>query len=129
MNPGVVHEYYTYFLINKHLKKQLKLMKGLKGLNLLKPVLSNSEMRKGIMPKRKDSDYDFLRVDCTNDTQMVNAELRLRKLDLDRSYVGKDKEILKKVSKKVTDLREEFIAAIVGCKHPKSNIVFIPMKG
>lgn len=104
-------------------------MKGLKGLNLLKPVASNSEMRSGTMPKRKDSDYDFLRVDCTSDFQMVNANLRAPKVQLDKSYLGKDKEILKTVKKRVTDLREEFIEIIVDRKRtPKMNIVFLPLK-
>ena len=101
-------------------------MKNYKGLDLLKDVRSNSEMRSGTMPKRKDSDYDFLRVDCSADTQMVNASLRAPKLELDRSYIGKDKAILKTVKKKITDLREEFIQAIVSVKKPKSNVVFIP---
>jgi len=102
-------------------------MKGLKGLNLLKPVLSNSEMRTGTMPKRKESDWDFLRVDCTSDAQMVNAALRAKKFELDKSYIGKDKQILKKVKTKKTDLRKEFIEIIVDRKRtPKMNIVFIP---
>lgn len=102
-------------------------MKNYKGLDLLKNVASNAEMRSGIMPKRKDSDYDFLRVDCTADTQMVNAALRAKKFELDKSYIGKDKQILKKVKTKKTDLRKEFIEIIVDRKRtPKMNVVFIP---
>lgn len=103
-------------------------MQNFKGLNLLKPMASNLEMKKGIIGLRNDAEYMRLRVDCTNDVQMVNANLRQPVIAIDRTCFGKDKEILKTVKKKLTDLREEFTSIIVGAKHPRMNIVFVPLK-
>ena len=103
-------------------------MKHFNGLNLLIPTASNLEMTKGTIARRDDADFAKLRVDCKNDVQMVNVGLRQPKLEIDRSCFGKDKEILKTVKKRITDLREEFIGIIVGAKHPRMNISFIPLK-
>lgn len=100
-----------------------------KGLNLLKPVMSNSQMEKNdFLRRRSDADFHKLRVDCTNDAQMIAAELRPAKISIDRTVFGKDKIILKTVKKRITDLREEFTNLIVNAKHPRMNVVFIPMK-
>ena len=76
--------------------------------------------------RRSDADFHKLKVDCTNDTQMIDNGLRQSRLSIDRTIFGKDKIILKTVKKKITDLKEEFTHTIVNAKHLRMNVVFIP---